>query len=137
MTLSRRWPFVFLALLTPFGGQRNLVSARICVTETFKVRSISGFVLDESGHAIPNAQVEVSKNKTDSIRQTLTDSNGSFSLPDFPAGKYDLRIRAIGFQDGWIPIVLSPPKKVSSGEKSLRIVLTLGMGCTSASLIKR
>jgi len=131
------WIFLFLVLLSSFGGERNLVSAQLCVMETFKVRSASGVVFDESGQAIANAQVEASKSKEDPIGHTQTDGNGAFDLPDLPAGKYDLRIRAAGFKDGWIPIVLNPRKKVIAGEKSLRVVLTPGMGCTSAALFKR
>jgi hypothetical protein len=110
----------------------------VCTSETFKIRNISGIVLDEKGDAIVNAQVVVSKIKGGAIDHTLTDASGTFELRDIPDGKYELRIQALGFEDGWLPIVLyRPNKKVNAGQKSLRIVLTLGNGCTSTSLVNK
>jgi Carboxypeptidase regulatory-like domain len=113
-------------------------SAKVCTVQTFKIRDISGIVLDENGNAIANAQVEVSKINASATGHTLTDANGMFDLPEVPTGKYELRVQAVGFEEGWLAIVLDrPKKKMNTGQKSLRIVLTLGMGCTSASLVDK
>jgi hypothetical protein len=136
MSPKGRWSRLFLVVFL-FVWVCIPASANECVIETFKVRNISGTVLDENGDAIANAQIEVSKTKTDTIGHTLTDGSGIFYLPDIPAGKYELRVQAAGFQDGWLPIILDRPKKVIAGRGSLRIILTLGTGCTSASMRHR
>jgi hypothetical protein len=112
--------------------------AKVCTIETFKIRNISGIVFDEQGSAIANAQVMVSKIKGGAIDRTVTDARGIFNLSNIPGGKYELRVQAVGLEDGHLLILLNRPKtKINAGQLSLRIVLTLGMGCTTASLVNK
>ena len=136
MTAKKKWSRLFFVFFLLFICICIPASAKVCTIETFKIKDIAGIVLDENGNAIANAQVEVSKIKASATGHTLTDANGMFYLPDVPTGKYELRVQAVGFEEGWLEIVLNrPKKKMNTGQQSLRIVLTLGMGCTSASLV--
>jgi hypothetical protein len=134
MSLRREWSLFFLV----FVCLSFPASAKVCIIETFKIRNMSGIVLDEHGGALANAQVVVSKIKGRAIDHTLTDVSGTFNLRNIPDGKYELRVQALGFEDGQLLIVLNRPKtKMNASQVALRIVLTLGMGCTSASLVNK
>jgi hypothetical protein len=138
MSLRPKTVPTFVVLLFALAGQSSAVWADICVIETFTISSPSGIVLDPQGQPLSGAQVEVSKIKAETIGHTLTDAKGAFFLPDIPSGKYELRIKVVGFQEGWLPIVVKRPKKTHFGENALRIVLIPGgPGCMSASLIKK
>src|SRR6266850_6676330 len=106
MNPKGKWPRLSVIFVLSFICVCIPACAKVCTIETFKVRNIADIVFDEHGDVIANAQVEVSKIKAEAISHTLTDTSGRFYLLDIPAGKYELRIQAAGFHDGWVPIVL-------------------------------
>ncbi|HEV3039189.1 MAG TPA: carboxypeptidase regulatory-like domain-containing protein [Candidatus Angelobacter sp.] len=60
--------------------------------------SISGTVKDPSGALVVGAAVQL-LNPAQGIQKTIeTDSNGSYSFPSLPVGRYDLQIQAQGFK---------------------------------------
>jgi hypothetical protein len=111
MTVKKRRSWLFCVFFLLFIYMCIPASAKVCTVQTFKIRDISGIVLDENGNAIANAQVEVSKINASATGHTLTDANGMFDLPEVPTGKYELRVQAVGFEEGWLAIVLDRPKK--------------------------
>jgi hypothetical protein len=59
---------------------------------------INGIVRDESGGALPGADVDVAQTQTGLKRSTVTDSAGSFVLPNLPIGPYQLNVALQGFR---------------------------------------
>jgi hypothetical protein len=78
---------IFLLLPGPLSGQ------------SVAVAQISGTVTDPSGAAITNAQVSMTETDTQATRTTVTDSSGSYTLPDLPVGPYRLEVKSAGFKD--------------------------------------
>ncbi|MGH9540734.1 MAG: TonB-dependent receptor domain-containing protein [Terriglobales bacterium] len=60
--------------------------------------SVAGTVTDNSGAALPNAQVRVTNPGTGFQRQVKTNGNGQYRFPDLPEGAYTLAVEATGFK---------------------------------------
>lgn len=60
--------------------------------------SIVGQVEDPSGSVVPAATVVATNTLTGATRETKTDEQGRYSIPNVPAGRYDLKIMANGFR---------------------------------------
>ena len=76
---------VFLALLSSASAQT--------VTGT-----LSGTVSDSAGAVIPNVPVAARNSETGLIRTVNTNSEGSYSMPFLPLGRYEVTVEAAGFQ---------------------------------------
>ncbi|MGD0227960.1 MAG: carboxypeptidase regulatory-like domain-containing protein [Terriglobia bacterium] len=61
--------------------------------------SISGTVTDPTGAVIPNAAVTAHNTETGIDSQTQTNAQGFYSFPALPTGKYEVRIKATGFEE--------------------------------------
>lgn len=59
--------------------------------------SISGTVKDATGGVIPKATVQVRETETSHVYNVSTDSEGYYTLPVLPVGRYELEITAVGF----------------------------------------
>jgi hypothetical protein len=59
---------------------------------------ISGTVRDPSGSAIPNADVTARELDTGITHATHSDARGDYALPVMPVGRYELEVRASGFE---------------------------------------
>ncbi|MGA9568636.1 MAG: TonB-dependent receptor [Candidatus Acidiferrales bacterium] len=66
------------------------------VGQTFR-GAINGTVIDPSGAAVPNAQVQVIEIGTSAGRNTVTTADGEFSMQDLPLGTYKIAVTAPGF----------------------------------------
>ena len=60
--------------------------------------SISGTVKDPSGSAVPNADVTAREVATGIEHETRSDASGYYTLPVLPVGRYELDVRATGFE---------------------------------------
>ena len=60
--------------------------------------SISGTVRDPSGSVVPNADVTAREIDTGLTHKTHTDARGSYTLPVLPVGRYELDVKATGFE---------------------------------------
>ena len=58
---------------------------------------ITGTVADPSGAVIPNANVQAKNDATGVVLQAITNSQGSFLIPNVPIGSYTLTTNASGF----------------------------------------
>src|SRR5262249_34512561 len=58
--------------------------------------AISGTVVDPGGHAFVGATVEAKNPQTGAITKTMTGAGGKYSLPDLPAGAYDISVNLQG-----------------------------------------
>ena len=61
--------------------------------------TIHGDVTDESGAAVPNAQVKATQADTGQVSSTVTASDGSYTLPNLPVGPYKLDVSAPAFNN--------------------------------------
>ena len=60
--------------------------------------SISGTVKDPAGRVVPNADVTAREGSTGTEHKVRSDANGYYTLPALPVGRYDLDVRATGFE---------------------------------------
>jgi len=60
--------------------------------------SISGTVTDPTGAVVPGASVVAINTQTGVQNSTETNAQGFYSFPSLPAGQYDVKITASGFQ---------------------------------------
>ena len=60
--------------------------------------SISGTVKDPSGRVVVKANVSIREVGTGLSYKTHTDSNGYYTLPVLPVGRYELSVQASGFR---------------------------------------
>ncbi len=84
--------------------------------------SIFGSVQDPSGAIVPNAVVVATAPSIGVTRAAKSGSNGTFSLANLPAGTYEIKITAPGFEtkekDG---VVLSATDNLNAGNFSLAV----------------
>src|SRR5258708_1829710 len=62
---------------------------------------VEGTIVDQSGAAIPGAQVTVRNEGTRVSSEATTNAAGYFRSPDLPPGAYSVEVRVAGFQN-WI-----------------------------------
>jgi len=66
-------------------------------SQTFR-GTILGIVTDPTGAAIPGANVSVRNVDTGLVRNTETQADGSYRVPELPIGTYDVTVEKAGFQ---------------------------------------
>src|SRR5215469_16163247 len=91
---ARKLTFFRIALLIPF----LIVSWAGASAQLSGKGQINGTVTDNSGAAIPGAQIVVKSKQTSLSTNTTTTSAGDFSLPTLDPGNYTVTITANGFQ---------------------------------------
>ncbi len=87
--------------------------------QTFR-GAINGTVTDPSGSSVPNAQVKATEAATGIDHNTVTSSDGGFSLQDVPLGLYKVTVTATGF----------PPYAVDKVEVTAGTIYTLNVRLT-------
>ena len=92
----------------------NFVLLFLCAPLVLVAQSISGFVVNENGTALPNAAVTVSALH----RMCASDENGKFAIPNVPRGLYLVEFALIGYKGEACELV------VAAEDVSMRIVLT-------------
>ncbi|HVI08379.1 MAG TPA: TonB-dependent receptor [Candidatus Binatia bacterium] len=60
--------------------------------------AIVGTVRDASGAVIPRVSVTVRNSATNALRQTVTNENGEYAVPQLPAAAYTLLFEHVGFR---------------------------------------
>src|SRR5579875_3711222 len=60
--------------------------------------TILGTVADSSGAVIPGAQITVRNTETGIVTKAVTNSQGTFSVPELQAGIYDVTVAKSGFE---------------------------------------
>ncbi|HZQ17093.1 MAG TPA: TonB-dependent receptor [Terriglobales bacterium] len=91
--------------------------------------SITGTVLDPSGAVVSNAKVEVSNPVSGFSRTAVTDSTGTFAIPNVPFNPYHVTVIGKGFAPhvsdvdvrSTIPIALNISLKVVGSEESVTV----------------
>jgi hypothetical protein len=89
--IGRRTGSGFLILLALFGLAAGFAHAQ-------GESSISGVVVDVTGHPISGTTVKVENLETGAIRNLITDSAGRYDVPLLAVGKYRVTVEMSGFQ---------------------------------------
>src|ERR1700704_5496414 len=84
--------------------------------------SLSGTVVDSSGGAIPGADVKIKNNGTGAENNTVTATNGTFSVPSLPGGIYSVTVSLQGFKTS----TLSTVTLNAAVPASVKVVLSVG-----------
>jgi hypothetical protein len=66
--------------------------------QSVAVAEVYGQLADQSGAAVPGAQVKMIQTTTQATRVTTSDAGGQYVLPNLPVGPYKLEITANGFK---------------------------------------
>jgi len=81
-----------------FIGLSALLSlAGLCGAQVDR-SALSGAVTDSAGRLLPDVQVTVVENATGLRRQTVSDSSGTYSIPQLPVGVYSVLFDHQGFR---------------------------------------
>src|SRR5947209_703782 len=59
--------------------------------------TIAGSVTDTTGAAMPGAKVSATELSTNVSSATTTNDSGDYTLPNLPAGRYNVRVEKEGF----------------------------------------
>src|ERR1700678_3552491 len=78
---------------------RCLVSAVLLAGATAyaQTASIAGTIADPSGAGVPRATVRAKNLGKASVRKGTTSDTGTYSIPNLPAGTYDVSVKKQGF----------------------------------------
>jgi Carboxypeptidase regulatory-like domain len=86
-----RWASLFI-----FAGVLGCAAAWGQAVSTSQIK---GTVADQTGLAIPGAEVKLTQTETGLVRSTTTNVEGAYLLPDLPVGPYQLEVTKPGFSE--------------------------------------
>jgi carboxypeptidase family protein len=84
--------------------------------------SLSGTVADSSGAVIPGADVKIKNNGTGAEYNTVTASDGGFTVPSLPGGTYTVTVSLMGFKTA----VLNSVTANASLPATVKVTLSVG-----------
>ena len=79
--------------------------------------SVVGVVKDSQGATVPGATVTIVNKETNLIRDTISNSEGAFSLINVPPGTYDVKFSLSGFREGVrvnVPVTIGQISRVDA-----------------------
>lgn len=91
--------------------------------------SITGTVTDPSGAVIAGAALKLVNTAQQTIYRTISDKQGSYSLPNLPVGQYNLTVTANGFTSE------RKTNLVVYTDSALRVDATLKIGAQSQTVM--
>ena len=94
----RRWSFG-VSYVVGFAILSMCVSAAPVVAQVL-YGSVVGMVKDAQGAAVPGATISIVNKETNLTRDTVTNTEGAYSLINVPPGSYDVKITLQGFREG-------------------------------------
>ena len=83
--------------------------------------TLSGTVTDASGAVISNAQVSIKNTATGITKDVTTDTAGVYTAPNLPAGPYEVKVTAAGFNTAVSTVTLAV-----GAQQSLNIPMKVG-----------
>src|ERR1700733_10618387 len=83
--------------------------ANVCVYKPPTVGRIHGRVMDRSDYPISQAQVTVMRGE-ETVQTIVTGETGEFNFDSLPDGKYEIAVKARGFQHARYFLKLSSPR---------------------------
>lgn len=97
-----------------------LVAFTSCTASTSVAANISGTVKGPDGAPFKGAFIQAQNTQTKITVNVLSDRNGRYEVQDLPPGKYDLRVRAIGYKSDPRPGVTLKASQPASFDWSLQ-----------------
>jgi hypothetical protein len=110
------------SILLIAGAFPTQAIANVCVYKPPTVGQIHGRIMDRSDYPIPQAQVTVMRGE-ETVQSFLTDATGEFNFNSLSVGKYEIDVKAKGFQHARYILKLSSRK---NPKQILRITLGIG-----------
>ena len=83
--------------------------------------SVAGTVEDSTGAVVPGATVTVTDQATNQSRQATTTNDGTYVIPDLPAGSYTLAVAAQGFRTSQTRNILVSINNVTRSDVHLSV----------------
>src|SRR6516225_6917736 len=80
------------------GSLALLLTSAVLRAQAGSTAQITGVVKDTGGGVLPGAEVTATQTDTGLKRTTVTDANGSYTLPNLPVGPYRLDVNLTGFK---------------------------------------
>jgi len=109
-TLTLLCAMLFLSLLGPQASAQSMFA------------NLSGTVTDTSGAVLPGAKITIQDANSKASRIVTSNSSGYFSVPDLPAGSYNVIAEAKGFRK-WVATGVALQ---GSDQKRIDMALTVG-----------
>ncbi|HWF13257.1 MAG TPA: carboxypeptidase-like regulatory domain-containing protein [Candidatus Acidoferrales bacterium] len=81
--------------------------------------SLSGAITAATGASVANAKVAVKNLSTGESRETQTDSNGHYTIPNLPPGDYEISVTAPEYSTNTLKVTLS-----AAGPNNANVTLT-------------
>jgi len=75
----------------------SLLSLPLSVSAQTTTGTVRGYVKDQNGTPVADAEVQARQVETGIVRSTTGHADGSYILPGLTPGNYDLSVRKIGF----------------------------------------
>src|SRR6266702_5194600 len=75
----------------------TLLSYPLSLNAQTTTGTVRGYVKDQNGAVIPDAEIQVTNTSTGVARSTSSRADGSYVLPGLVPAPYDLAVRKIGF----------------------------------------
>jgi hypothetical protein len=103
--------------------------ANTCTAKRIKAKHVCGVVVDGAGTPIQGATLQLFSDKDEPLTsQTVTQSDGRFSLENAPEGDLFLAISAPQHNSGRWPLKVTGKTKVGQCSKPLKVHLAGGLG---------
>ncbi|HXA50071.1 MAG TPA: carboxypeptidase-like regulatory domain-containing protein, partial [Candidatus Acidoferrum sp.] len=83
--------------------------------------TVLGAVTDASGASVAGVAIQASSLATNVTRETLTDNNGAYSLPNLPPGSYRISATKTGFQASRVENVTLQVEQVARLDIKLQV----------------
>jgi hypothetical protein len=103
------------------------VSVPVCAQVTGA--TLSGTVTDASGAVIANAQVSIKNTATGITKDSTTDSAGFYTVPNLPAGPYEVKVTAAGFNTAVSKVTLAV-----GAQQTLNVPMKVGETATTVQV---
>src|SRR6266852_6317707 len=91
--------------------------------------TLSGTATDASGAVIANAQVSIRNTATGITKDTATDSAGFYTAPNLPAGPYEVKVTAAGFNTAISSVTLAV-----GAQQTLNVPMKVGETATTVQV---
>lgn len=114
------WTLVCVCVL--YAGMAPAVFAQVSTA------SVSGFVTDASGAAVPSAIVTIQDVQTGYTRTATTNQVGQYSILAIPAGEYDFQVQKTGFE------TIKRTGEVITQQFAARVDFTLKLGAVTQTV---
>src|ERR1017187_563211 len=100
------------------------------IAQSTTTGSVTVTVVDPSGSAVPNAQLEIKDTSTNILQKAPTGATGTYTFPSLSFGIYQLTVSASGFQTQ----IFSSVQVVTSLNTNIQVPLKLGATSESVTV---